>query len=243
LWAVNVADGNQALVRMNVGADIVNAFLQGAGAMAEGRLPLYNLIPHPHVCRTCGHLLLDEPAAQCPTCGAWPGTYQRFMPTFWLEALEPPAALARLRQTPLEVEQLLTSLSETQMNQTPPDGGWAIRHVLIHLRDAQDVLAFRLDLFRQAENPALESKAGWTWAAAEDERPPSAQEIFAAYKASRSATVASLEQLPLTHWWRAGRHEEFGVVTLKQQVSYFATHELIHLPQLERLRRRFTAAG
>ena len=34
---------------------------------------------------------------------------------------------------------------------------------------------------------------------------------------------------------RVGRHEEFGVVSIKQQVSYFASHELTHLPQIERL--------
>lgn len=29
--------------------------------------------------------------------------------------------------------------------------------------------------------------------------------------------------------------EEFGVVSIKQQVSYFASHELTHLPQIEQL--------
>ena len=27
-------------------------------------------------------------------------------------------------------------------------------------------------------------------------------------------------------------HEEFGVVTLRQQVSHFAAHEITHLPQI-----------
>lgn len=34
---------------------------------------------------------------------------------------------------------------------------------------------------------------------------------------------------------RTGRHEEFGVVSIKQQASYFAAHELTHLPQIARL--------
>jgi hypothetical protein len=47
-----------------------------------------------------------------------------------------------------------------------------------------------------------------------------------------------LESLPLADWWRTGQHGEFGVVSIKQQVSYFASHELTHLPQIERLRKQ-----
>ena len=48
-------------------------------------------------------------------------------------------------------------------------------------------------------------------------------------------TATLVQLLSLADWWRTGRHEEFGVVSIKQQVSYFASHELTHLPQIERL--------
>jgi hypothetical protein len=50
--------------------------------------------------------------------------------------------------------------------------------------------------------------------------------------------VVKLENMPLAHWWRTGEHEEFGTVILRQEVSYFAAHELTHLPQIARLRSR-----
>lgn len=53
--------------------------------------------------------------------------------------------------------------------------------------------------------------------------------------------IAKLESIPFAEWWRTGRHEEFGVVSLKQQVSYFASHELTHLPQIERLAKEIRA--
>lgn len=241
--AADIRRTAQALSRLNVSGELLSVLAQGADLMAEGRLPLFSVAPHPYVCRTCGHLTLAEPMANCPTCGAWPVTYQRFMPNYWFDALEPLAAVARLRQTPLDVEQLLEGLSEAQLNQPPQEGGWAIRNTLTHLRDAQDVLDFRLDLFRQEENPVLEAKAVWTWAAAQEERPPTAREIFGVYTASREETLAKLEQLPLAHWWRTGRHQEFGVVSLRQQVSYFAAHEMTHLPQIESLRRQLIQPG
>ncbi len=121
------------------------------------------------------------------------------------------------------------------MTRPAPDGGWAIRNVISHLRDAQGVLDFRIDLFLKEKNPVLEMKQVWTWAKNEAERPPSTREIFETYLSTRREVIAKLETIPLADWWRTGSHEEFGVVSIKQQASYFASHELTHLPQIERL--------
>jgi len=241
--AADIKQAAATLSRLEASAELLSALEQGADVMAGGGVPLITIAPHPHVCRTCGHLRLGEPETRCPTCGAWPDTYQRFMPNYWFDALEPPDALARLRRTPLEVAELLVGSSEAELNRPPAEGGWAIRNALAHLRDAQGVLAYRLDLFLKEEHPILESKAVWAWATDEEGRPPTAREIFEAYKASRAETLDKLEQMPLADWWRTGRHEEFGVVTLRQQVSYFAAHEVTHLSQIGALRRKWGAGG
>jgi uncharacterized damage-inducible protein DinB len=233
------ADLRRAAARLSalgVGPALPAALERGAAALAEGRVPLIDETPHPFVCRTCGQVALGEVTEQCPTCGAWPDTFQRFMPNYWLDALEPFAALETLRRTPEDVAGLLAGLSEEAMNRPPEEGGWAIRNVVTHLRDAQQVFAGRVDLFLAEEHPVLETKAVWTWAAREEERPPTAAEIFAAYRASRNETLAKLEGMPLAWWWRSGAHQEFGPVTLRQQASYFASHERTHLPQIARLR-------
>ena len=230
-----------ALSTLDADKDLLAALKRGAAAMAEGRLPLIHETPHACVCRTCGHIVLGEPADNCPTCGAWPPTFKQFLPVYWLDALEPFAALEKLRETPLDVSALLEGLSEEAKNRQPEDGGWSIRNFVSHLRDAQGVLSFRLDLMLEEENPALESKAVFEWATREQERPPTTQEIFDAYRASRRETVTKLESTPLQHWWRTGQHEEFGTVTVRQQVSYFASHEITHLPQIESLRNQLLA--
>jgi uncharacterized damage-inducible protein DinB len=225
----------EALSRLNVSADLLSALKRGADFMAQGQLPPITATPHPYVCRTCGHITLAPPAEPCPACGAWAETFQKFMPNYWFDALEPHAALERLRQTPLVVEKLIAGLSDEAMNRVPPDGGWAIRNALSHLRDAQGVLDFRVDLFIEQEHPILESKAVFAWAKNETERPPSARGIFETYRASRAETLRKLESLPLSDWQRTGEHEEFGAVTLRQQVSYFAAHESTHLAQIKAL--------
>lgn len=110
-----------ALSRLDADEGLLTALRRGATAMSEGRLPLIDETPHPYICRTCGHVALSEPE-KCPTCGAWPATFQLFPPVYWLDALDPPAALEKLRQTPLAVAALLEGLSEDLMTQQPEDG-------------------------------------------------------------------------------------------------------------------------
>ena len=235
---VEVQKAIEALSHLDVSVDLLSAMKQGADFIAQGKLSPITATPHPYVCRACGHLTLTPSAEPCPVCGAWAETFQKFMPNYWFDALDPPAALERLRQTPLDVEKLLDGLSDDVMNQPPQGGGWAIRNVLTHLRDAQGVLDFRMDLFIKETYPILESKAVFAWAKNETERPPSARDIFEAYRVSRTETLRKLESLPLADWWRIGDHEEFGAVTLRQQVSYFAAHEITHLSQIDLLHRQ-----
>lgn len=225
-----------SLSRAHVGAELIAALRRGGAAMAEGRLPLIHETPHPYVCRTCGHTILGEPT-KCPSCRAWPTTFQRFLPVYWLDHLEPFEALEALRKTPSEVAGLLKGLSEDALARQPKAGGWSIRQVVSHLRDAQGVLSARLKLVLEEENPPLTSKAVFEWAAREEARPASTKEIFETYSASRQDIIATLEDISLKDWWRTGQHEEFGTVTLRQQASYFAGHEPTHLPQIESLRR------
>jgi hypothetical protein len=166
-----IVQAADALLAFQSVDDLALALKRCAAAMAEGRVPLIDEAPPPCVCRTCGHLTFGEPAANCPTCGAWPGTFQRFMPNYWFDALEPMAAIERLRQTPQDVDKLLVGLPEAILNKAPPEGGWAIQNVVTHLRDAQSVFDYRIDLFRHEEHPNLEMKTVWAWATQEEERP------------------------------------------------------------------------
>lgn len=223
------------LTTVEINEQLIEAFRRGTAALESGRLALIGDTPHPYVCRTCGYVVLGDVSKNCPTCGAWPETFQWFPPIYWLDALDPFGAVEKLKQTPLLVSALLGELPEEALIRQPPDGGWNIKNILTHLRDSQEVLIHRLDLFQEQSHPVLASKAIFEWADQENERPQSGHEIFEVYREVRSRLIAKLERIPLSDWWRTGMHEEFGEVSIKQQVSYFATHEFTHLPQLQRL--------
>lgn len=224
----------EALSALNIGAEMIRALNHGRAALSSGRLSHYADTPDPFVCRTCGYLAFAH-LVVCPICGAQPATFNHIRPIFWLEALEPFAALDHLRSTPEMLVGLLANVTEAQADQMPNDGGWSLRQAITHLRDAQDVLAFRVNLILDHENPLLESKAVFEWAASESGRSVPLSEIFDSYRNSRLQTIARLESIPLMDWQRRGQHEEFGELRLSEQVSYFTCHELIHLPQLESL--------
>lgn len=221
-----------ALPGYGLSDELAAALVRGVAAMNEGRLPLIDETPDPYVCRTCGELLMTQPATPCPNCGAWPATFQRFPPVYWLDALGARAALAQLAQMPGVVAGLLAGLDETQLSRPADDGGWSMRQVVAHLRDAEGVLRFRVQLMIAQENPTLESLAVFAWATEESDRPPATSAIFQTYEASRRETVALLQGLPAEGWQRIGQHKEFGQVTIQQQASYFSAHEQTHLAAL-----------
>jgi hypothetical protein len=222
------------LSKLEVDNVLITAIQNGAMRMSEGRLPLIHETPHPYVCRTCGFLTMHQPKASCPDCGAWKDTFQRFPPVYWLDAFDPYTCLEKLRQTPLEVARLLSGKDEEALNRPPEEGGWTIRNIVAHLLDAQGVLNFRVNLMLTQENSELKSLAVFDWAINDQERPASTEDILATYRDSRQETLLRLESIPLADWWLTGLHQEFGSVTIRQQVSYFTLHEISHLPSIVR---------
>lgn len=226
------------LRELDLDEGLVESLIAGAIAIAEGRLTMLDETPHPYVCRTCGYVELDHPRSNCPRCNGQPRTFQRFPPVYWLEVMDPLEASNLLERTPEEVKRLIDEISEDDLAREVVEGEWSIRELLSHLRDAQGVLAFRVNLLIDEDNPAIESKAVFEWAKDGGESPNTSMEIFQTYHNSRRETLETLRGIPLEDWWREGRHEEFGTISIKQQASYFATHELTHLPQLEFIRER-----
>jgi len=224
-----------ALTEIEVTAELSKLVETGALAMAEGRLAMVADTPNPFVCRLCGHILLSEPEANCPECNSKPGTFKAFLPVYWLDNYDPFEALQIMRRTPAEVAALMDGLTEEQLGASPEPGEWSIRNAIAHLRDAQELMEFRIGLMIEEDNPVLESQAVFEWAEDEGERPATTEEIYQTYIESRGRVLTQLESLPLKDWQRTGRHMEFGTLTIKQQASYFATHDLTHFPQIESL--------
>lgn len=207
----------------------------GAEAIAQGHLPLIAESPDPYVCRTCGYVELGPPKGYCPSCNAHPHTFEWFPPVYSLATTDPTELTGWLDRSLKQVKKLVDGLQEVDLAREVADDEWSARDVLTHLRDAQGVLDFRVNLLLENENPTIESVAVFEWSTDDSARPASIMQIFEAYQNSRLKTLETLHAMPLAAWWRPGEHQEFGRVNLMQQVSFFANHELSHLPQLQSL--------
>jgi len=148
------------------------------------------------------------------------------------DEFDPMIALEKLIEAPTRLSCLLKGLDEEFLAKQPGEDRWSIRQFMTHIRDAGGVFNGRVKQFTIEENPVLTSQAVWEWARSDEAGPGGTLAILEDFRVSRAETVDELKRFPLKDWWREGQHDEFGTVTLKQQASYFAAHELTHISQI-----------
>lgn len=234
LALANLAFTIEELRTLGLAPELAAALERGAEIAKSGGVPLTDATPDVFVCRVCGHTALAAAPERCPTCGAWPATFRRFMGIFNVDNPEPLASLVLLAQGPDMVESLIGDLAEEITTRTPAYGEWSIQRALQHLVDAQDVFAGRLERMLTEENPPVAVEFVWTKAS----QTQTTRALLADFRRKRAATVARLEELPMKAWGRTGRHDEFGTVTVLHQAGYFAYHEAFHLPDFVVKRRQ-----
>lgn len=209
-------------------AALAPALLASAEALRRGAVALAGEAPDPYVCRICGELFSGPLDVRCPVCGRWPTTAERFRAIYWLRESTPPEALAALRAAPAIIGSLVEGIPEERLQRPGPDGGWSAHQTLSHLHNAQAVLRGRIDQLVAGGDPVLESVMVWRMEGAAT----TFAALFGAYRELRSEILSVLDRVEPAAFWNRGSHEEFGRVSLAEQVSYFANHEPTHLAQL-----------
>jgi hypothetical protein len=212
-------------------AEVIAALENGRLAAHEDRTIEYSEIPDVFVSRTSGEIFIGDPPELSASHDHRLGLRQ--FPAIWyLDPLTPSVVLDALTTAPALIEAQLTGLSADQMNQSPAPGEWSMRELLGHLLMAQELLAFRAEKLLSEDNPQLAGVAVW----AQEQKPLSPGEMLERYRVSREVTVTRLKAIPFADWWRSGWHGEWGRVTLLDQATYFARHEMSHMPQFAQIR-------
>jgi uncharacterized damage-inducible protein DinB len=218
--------------------EVLQALAHGRQAVRENRITPYTEIPDVFVCRKCGTILFAAEASDCTDCGAAAITLRNFLPVYFMEAISPAQAVASLATAIGELEDIITPLNEGQLAQAPRPGEWSIRDAILHLLVSEELLSGRLKKIISEDNPDLEAVAAWDL---DENRTLSTRLIMNRFRISRQATLKLLAEIQPTDWWRTAQHEEFGTVTLLQQVSYFAKHERDHWRQIYLIRQALGA--
>jgi hypothetical protein len=207
-----------------------------AAVRAGGTIALADA-PRTHLCRVCGRVFLgDEVPPACPDCEAPALSFHEELPVWYLAPADRGAILAALAAGPRHLALAIRGRTDAALAHQPAPGEWSARQALEHLLFAEELLATRVRRLLEEDEPDLAAAAVWAETPASDEGSAATGEPASALAARiselRHATVARLAGIDDDAWARAGRHPEWGRVTVLSQAAYFARHEASHLAQL-----------
>jgi len=154
-----------------------------------------------------------------------------------LELLGDRDPVAVLQATPAALPQAIRGLSPQQLRKPEREGKWSIVQILQHLADAEVVWAWRMRLVLSQDRAALTGYDQDLWAERlhYDEADPSeAIEMFTVLRRSNLRLVARATPAELK---QVGVHVERGEESLEHLRRLYAGHDLLHLQQIDRVRR------
>src|SRR5262245_61764391 len=142
-----------------------------------------------------------------------------------------------LRGTPLALKQLLETLPAPILTLPEAPGKWSIREVLAHLADSELVGGFRLRMVLAHDRPALHGYDQDLWANRLRYSEADVPESMERFAVLRRANLRLWENLSPADLGRVGLHNERGEESLGHMRKLYAGHDLLHLRQLERIRK------
>jgi hypothetical protein len=142
---------------------------------------------------------------------------------------------------PALLARLVSDLSADEMRRQPPAdlniGRWSIHQILIHLADAEAVLADRMKRVIAEENPVLLAFDENKWAAMLEYERQSAEDAWMMISLIRRQMSRVLWALPEAAFARFGTHSEAGKKTLADLVGGAQKHLLHHAAFIEKKRK------
>jgi uncharacterized damage-inducible protein DinB len=154
-----------------------------------------------------------------------------------LELLGDREPMAVLREMPSALPRAIEGLSPQQLRRPERQGKWSIGQILQHLADSEVVWAWRMRLILAQDRPPLTGYDQDLWAERlhYDEADPSdAMDLFMVL---RRGNLRLLERASPADLKRVGVHVERGEESLEHLRRLYAGHDLLHLRQIERVRR------
>ena len=154
-----------------------------------------------------------------------------------LELLGDREPIAVLGETTSALSRAIEGLSPAQLRRPEQPGKWSIAQTLQHLADSEVVWAWRMRLILAQDQPPLTGYDQDLWAERlhyDQADPSEALELFAAL---RRANLRLIDRASPADLKRVGVHVERGTESLEHLLRLYGGHDLLHLRQIERIRR------
>jgi uncharacterized damage-inducible protein DinB len=145
--------------------------------------------------------------------------------------------VAILRATPSALRTAIDGLSDQQLHRPERPGKWSIGQVLQHLADSELVWGWRLRLILAQDRPQLTGYDQDLWAErlGYDECDP--REALEQFVVLRRGNLRLVDRATPQDMKRVGVHAERGEESLEHLRYLYAGHDLLHLRQMDRIRR------
>jgi uncharacterized damage-inducible protein DinB len=144
---------------------------------------------------------------------------------------------AVLRETPTALPRAIEGLSPRQLHLPERPGKWSIAQILQHLADSEIVGAWRMRLILAQDRPQLTGYDQDLWAERLHYEEADPRESLETFTALRRANLRLIERAAPADLKRVGVHAERGDESLEHLRRLYAGHDLLHLRQIERVRR------
>ena len=151
-------------------------------------------------------------------------------------------ALRRLERGPKEVRAALKGATKAELNWAQP-GRWSPRQVAFHLLDTELVYSTRFrKLLAQdgGELPAFDQNL-WTANCTAGRDMAHALDTFDRLRRDNVAMLRAAAAEPAT-LDRAGRHPEYGMLTVRDVMLHLSPHDMNHAGQIRREREKYRAS-
>jgi hypothetical protein len=148
-----------------------------------------------------------------------------------------------LRKTPSTLEQLLATVPATILAVPEAPGKWAIRDVFAHLADSELVGGVRLRMVLAHDRPTIIGYDQDLWSDRLRYREVDARQALEQFTVLRRSNLRLWENLSPADLRRVGVHNERGEESLGHMRNLYAGHDLLHVNQLNRIRKTVTAAS
>jgi hypothetical protein len=172
----------------------------------------------------------SNPAGQAKSTG---GEYIKLL----LDALGDRDPRPIRESTPARLDQAIAGLDDATLRKPEKPGKWSILEVIQHLADSELVFGYRVRMIVSHPTPDIQGFDQDLWAKELDYRGRNVKEALAEFRHLRESNVRLLLLLSPEKIERYGNHSERGKESVARMLKLYAAHDLVHLKQIERIKK------
>ena len=144
-----------------------------------------------------------------------------------------------LKRTGSALKKAVRGLTSRQMGKREAPDRWSIKHVLQHLADSDLVLGWRMRMILAHDRPPLTGYDQDLWATRLGYEKTTPDDALREFAVLRKANLRLMQRASANDLQRVGVHSERGDESIEYMMRLYAGHDLLHLRQIERIRRSF----